>query len=62
MFDLNFLKKFYKKRKGGVTEPLKFNIEMIPNDLGQNLDLEKWSLNKVVLLVKRLKDVEINIL
>ncbi len=38
------------------------NIEMIPNDLGQNLDLEKWSLNKVILLTKRIKDVEINII
>tara|TARA_Y100001968_G_scaffold318789_1_gene349474 strand:- start:821 stop:1804 length:984 start_codon:yes stop_codon:yes gene_type:complete len=40
----------------------KINIELIPNDLGQNLDLEKWSLNKVILLVKKIKDVEVNIL
>jgi len=38
------------------------NIEMIPSDLGQNLDLEKWSLNKVILLIKKIKDVDINIL
>mgnify|MGYP001245264269 FL=1 len=38
------------------------NIDLIPNDLGQNLDLEKWSLNKVILLVKKIKDVDINIL
>ena len=40
----------------------KVNIELIPNDLGQNLDLEKWSLNKAILLVKKIKDVDINIL
>ena len=40
----------------------KLNIEMIPNDLGRNLDLEKWSLNKVVLIIKKIKDVDINIL
>ena len=38
------------------------NIELIPNDLGQNLDLEKWSLSKVISLVKKIKDVDINIL
>ncbi len=40
----------------------KVDIELIPNDLGQNLDLEKWSLNKVILLVQKIKDVDINIL
>ena len=39
----------------------KVDIELIPNDLGQNLDLEKWSLTKVILLVKKIKDVDINI-
>ncbi len=38
------------------------NIELIPNELGQDLDLEKWSLNKVILLLKKIKDVDINIL
>tara|TARA_B100000965_G_scaffold352179_1_gene327239 strand:- start:1909 stop:3543 length:1635 start_codon:yes stop_codon:yes gene_type:complete len=40
----------------------KVNIELIPYDLGKNLDLEKWSLNKAILLVKKIKDVDINIL
>ncbi len=40
----------------------KVNIELIPNELGQNLDLEKWSLNRVILLIKTIKDVDINIL
>jgi len=40
----------------------KVNIELIPHDLGQNLDLEKWSLTKVILLVKKIKDVDINII
>ena len=40
----------------------KVNIELIPNDLGQNLDLEKWSLTKTILLIKKIKDVDINIL
>ena len=40
----------------------KVNIELIPNDLGQNLDLEKWSLTKAILLIKKIKDVDINIL
>ena len=40
----------------------KINIELIPNELGQNLDLEKWSLSKAILLIKRIKDVDINIL
>ncbi len=40
----------------------KVNIELIPNDLDQNLDLEKWSLNKTILLIKKIKDVDINIL
>ncbi|WP_413682826.1 Ppx/GppA phosphatase family protein [Prochlorococcus sp. MIT 1011] len=40
----------------------KVNIELIPNDLGRNLDLEKWSLNKALLLIKKIKDVDINIL
>ena len=40
----------------------KVNIELIPNELGQNLDLEKWSLNKVVVLLKKIKDVDISIL
>ncbi|WP_269616687.1 Ppx/GppA phosphatase family protein [Prochlorococcus marinus] len=40
----------------------KVNIELIPNDLGQNLDLEKWSLNRAILLIKKIKDVDINIL
>jgi exopolyphosphatase/guanosine-5'-triphosphate,3'-diphosphate pyrophosphatase len=38
------------------------NIDLIPNDLGQNLDLEKWSLSKAILLIKKIKDVDINIL
>ena len=38
------------------------NIELIPNNLGQNLDLEKWSLAKSILLVKKIMDVDINIL
>ena len=38
------------------------NIELIPNNLGQNLDLEKWSLTKAILLVKKIMDVDINIL
>ncbi|AIQ96644.1 Ppx/GppA phosphatase family protein [Prochlorococcus sp. MIT 0801] len=40
----------------------KVNIELIPNDLGQNLDLEKWSLTKAILLIKKIKHVDINIL
>jgi len=40
----------------------KVNIELIPNDLGQNLDLEKWSLTKTLLLIKKVKNVDINIL
>jgi len=40
----------------------KINIELIPNELGQNLDLEKWSLTKAILLIKRIRDVDINIL
>ena len=31
----------------------KVDIELIPNDLGQNLDLEKWSLTKAILLIKK---------
>ncbi len=38
------------------------NIELIPNDLGQNLELEKWSLTKSILSIKKIKDVDINIL
>jgi len=44
------------------TNNKKINIELIPYDLGQNLDLEKWSLNKAILLIKKIKDVDINIL
>jgi len=40
----------------------KVNIELIPNNLGQNLELEKWSLAKAILLIKKIKDVDINIL
>ncbi len=40
----------------------KINLELIPKDLGQNLDLEKWSLAKAILLIKKTKDVDINIL
>ena len=40
----------------------KVNIELIPNKLGQNLDLEKWSLTKAILLIKKILDVDINIL
>ena len=40
----------------------RINIEMIPNNLGQNLDLEKWSLMKVVSLVQKIKGININIL
>jgi len=40
----------------------KVNIELIPNNLGQNLELEKWSLTKAILLIKKIKDVDINIL
>ena len=40
----------------------KVNIELIPNNLGQNLDLEKWSLTKAILNVKKIMDVDINIL
>ena len=40
----------------------KVNIELIPNNLGQNLDLEKWSLTKAILLVKKIIDVDINII
>ena len=40
----------------------KVNIELVPNDLGQNLDLEKWSLTKAILLIKKINDVDINIL
>ena len=40
----------------------KVNIELIPNNLGQNLDLEKWSLTKAILLIKKIVDVDINIL
>ncbi len=40
----------------------KINIELIPNELGQNLDLEKWSLSKAISLIKKIKDVDINIL
>jgi len=38
------------------------NTELIPNDLGQNLDLEKWSFSKVILIVKKIKNVNINII
>jgi len=38
------LKKFYKKRKGGVTEPLKFNIEMI-NFMSKYNVLLEYALN-----------------
>ena len=38
------------------------DIELIPNHLGYNLDLERWSLNKVILLVKKIKNVDINII
>ena len=44
------------------TNNKKVNIDLIPNELGQNLDLEKWSLTKVILLVKKIKDVDINII
>ncbi len=40
----------------------KVNIELIPDNLGQNLDLEKWSLTKAILLIKKIMDVDINIL
>ena len=40
----------------------KVNIELIPNNLGQNLDLEKWSLTKAIVHVKKIMDVDINIL
>ena len=40
----------------------KVYTELIPNDLGRNLDLEKWSLSKEIQLVKRIKDVDINII
>ena len=40
----------------------KVNIDLIPNDLGLNLDLERWSINKVSLIVKKIKDVDINII
>ncbi len=40
----------------------KVNIELVPNELGRNLDLEKWSLTKVILLIKKIKNVDINIL
>ena len=43
------------------TNNKKVDIELIPNELGQNLDLEKWSLSKAILLVKKTKDVDINI-
>ena len=44
------------------TNGKKVDIELIPNELGQNLDLEKWSLAKVILLVKKIKDIDINII
>ena len=40
----------------------KVYTELIPNDLGRNLDLEKWSLSKEIQLVKKIKDVDINII
>ncbi len=40
----------------------KVNTELIPNDLGRNLDLEKWSLSKEIQLVRKIKDVDINII
>ena len=40
----------------------KVNIELLPNHLGQNLDLEKWSLTKAISLIKKINDVDINIL
>ncbi len=40
----------------------KVDIELIPKNLGQNLDLEKWSLSKAILLIKKIIDVDINIL
>ncbi len=40
----------------------KLNIELIPNDLGRNLDLEKWSLTKTISLIRKNKDVDINII
>ncbi len=40
----------------------KINIELIPNELGQNLDLEKWSLTKTIVLIKKIKDFDINLL
>ena len=44
------------------TKNNKVNIELIPNNLSENLDLEKWSLTKAILLVKKIMDVDINIL
>ena len=38
------------------------NIEMVPYRLGLNLDLEKWSLNQVISLVRKIKNVDINII
>ena len=45
-----------------LVEGAQVDIELVPIHLGQNLDLEKWSLNKVIMLVKKIKNVEINIL
>ncbi len=37
-------------------------IELIPNQLGQNLDLEKWSLNNVISIVRKNNDKDITVL
>ena len=38
------------------------NIELVPEKLGQNIDLEKWSLSKTISIIRKIKKVNINIL
>ncbi len=38
------------------------NIELIPNHLGQNIDLEKWNLNKTISTIRKHSEMEINII
>ncbi len=36
------------------------NVEILPNKIGRNLDLEKWSLNNVISIVRKIKNVQMN--
>ena len=37
-------------------------IELIPEKLGQNIDLEKWSLNRTIANIKKNQDIDINVI